>query len=215
MPWQKQEPIFILFEGGEGSGKTTQAHLLYGALKRLGRRVVYNDEPGSTDIGFKIRSVLLEAGRGELDPLTEFLLFEADRSLDFHLNIIPRLENGTDVVQDRCFGSTFAYQGYGRGLIKTHSSLMKMIDKASRRNRYPNIIFLLDGDPKKLLQRIDRRAKKRTSFEMGNLSFHNLIRKGFLAQARQDRKHWFVLDAFQPPHILHKKVFQKVAKLLK
>ncbi len=205
----------MLFEGGEGSGKTTQAHLLYGALKGMGRRVIYNDEPGSTDTGFKIRTVLLEAERNEIDPLTEFLLFEADRSLDFNLNIKPRLENGTDVIQDRCFGSTFAYQGYGRGLIKTHGLLMKAVDKASRKNLYPDVIFFLDGDPKKLLQRVEKRSKKKTSFEMEKLAFHNLLRKGFIAQARQDKKHWVILDALQQPHVLHEKILRRVSKILK
>ena len=63
MIWQKQKPIFVLFEGGEGSGKTTQAQLLYGALKRIGRRVIYNDEPGATAVGFKIRSIVKEVNK--------------------------------------------------------------------------------------------------------------------------------------------------------
>lgn len=213
MHWEKQKPIFVIFEGGEGSGKTTQTQLLYNALKRAGRRVIHNDEPGSTDIGFKIRTILFEADHGKIDPLTEFLLFEVDRSLDFSANIIPWLNNGVDVIQDRNFGSTFAYQGYGRGLIKTHANLMRSVDEAVRRNFYPHLIFLLDGEPKKLLKRISRH--KATPFEKESIPFHNLVRKGFLVQARADRKHWVVLNAFESPKVLHQKIWKKTLGLLK
>jgi dTMP kinase len=210
MSWRNQKPLFILFEGGEGSGKTTQAQFLFHKLKRIGRRVKYNDEPGSTDAGFKIRSILLEDSKDELDPLSEFLLFEGDRAIDFRINIIPALESGVDIIQDRNFGSTFAYQGYGRGLIKTQANLMKFVDKAARRGVFPDVIFLLDGDPKKLLRRI----KKSTSFEKENLDFHNLVRKGFLAQARADKKHWVVLDALKPVAALHDQIWKRVKKLI-
>jgi len=210
MPWRNQKPLFILFEGGEGSGKTTQATLLFHGLKRIGRRVKYNDEPGSTNAGFKIRTVLLEDSKGELDPFSEFLLFESDRAVDFRVNIIPALESGADVVQDRNFGSTFAYQGYGRGLIKTHAKLMKFVDKAARRGVFPDVIFLLDGDPKRLFRRI----KKITSYEKEKLAFHELVRKGFLAQARADRRRWVILDALKPTSVLHDQIWKRVEKLI-
>jgi|GEM_PF-2850201 len=210
MYWQKQNSIFILFEGGEGSGKTTQAQLLYGALKRIGRRVIYNDEPGSTKIGFKIRSIVMDADRGEVDPLTEFLLFEVDRSLDFEKNIIPSLEEGIDVVQDRNFGTTFAYQGYGRGLIKTEGNLMRLVDKAARRGVRPDLIFLLDADPRKSL----KRTKQNDTFEQETFVFHRLARQGFLTQAKADKKRWVILNASQPPEVLHQKVWEKVSTLL-
>lgn len=210
MPWQKQKPLFILFEGGEGSGKTTQTQILFQRLKRAGRQVKYNDEPGSTASGFKIRNLLLGAKPGELDGLSEFLLFEADRALDFNLNIIPLLEDGVDVVQDRNFGSTFAYQGYARGLIKKYGKLMKDVDRAARYGYYPDIIFFLDGDPKKLLKRI----KKATSFEKEKLEFHNAVRGGFLIQAKQDKKHWIVLDATKPIKVLEDEIWQRVSRLI-
>lgn len=210
MLWQKQKPIFVLFEGGEGSGKTTQAQLLYGALKRIGRRVIYNDEPGATAIGFKIRSIVKDASRNEMDSLSEFLLFEVDRSLDYLKNIKPALEDRIDVIQDRSFGTTFAYQGYGRGLIKTHGSLMKSVDEATRRNTYPDIVFLLDSDPRKSL----KRTKRNDVFEKERISFHELARKGFLAQARADKRRWVVLKSDQPPQTLHKKILAHVLKVI-
>ncbi|MBU6500291.1 MAG: dTMP kinase [Patescibacteria group bacterium] len=208
MPWQKQKPLFIVFEGGEGSGKTTQTTLLFQRLKRLGRQVKYNDEPGSTSAGFKIRNILL-GSQGELDPLSEFLLFESDRSLDYKQNIIPFLQGGFDIIQDRNFGSTFAYQGYGRGLIKTHEKIMKIVDETVRQKYYPDIIFLLDGNPAQLMRRI----KKATSFEKEKIAFHNLVRKGFLSQARADRKHWIILDATKSQQTLHEKIWQTVSGL--
>jgi len=209
MRWQKQKPIFALFEGGEGSGKTTQATLLFQKLKRIGRQARYNDEPGSTALGFKIRALLIEANK-EIDPLTEFLLFEADRNLDFRLNIAPALEDGFDVVQDRNFGSTFAYQGYARGLLKTHAKLMKDVDSSTRQNLLPDIIFLLDGDPKKLLKRI----KRETSFEKEKLDFHGAVRRGFLDQAMADKKRWVVLDATKPQDALQNIIWEKASRLL-
>jgi len=210
MRWQKQKSIFVVFEGGEGSGKTTQATLLFQKLKREGRQVKYNDEPGSTALGFKIRSLLVESDK-ELDPFTEFLLFEADRNLDFRLNIIPALEEGFDVVQDRNYGSTFAYQGYAKGLFKTHRKLMHSVDVAARRGVKPDIIFLLDGSPKKLLKRI----KRTTSFEKEKIGFHDAVRKGFLSQARADKKRWVVLDAAKPQNILQRAIWDKVSELMK
>ena len=211
MFWKKQKPIFILFEGGEGSGKTTQAQLLYGALKRAGRRVAYNDEPGATAIGFKIRSIVIDANRGDVDPLSEFLLFEVDRSLDFEQNIIPSLKQGIDIVQDRSFGTTFAYQGYGRGMIKTHKKFMQLVDETTRRKLYPDLIFLLDTDPKRAL----KKTKQNDVFEREKLAFHKRAREGFLAQAKADRKHWIILKASQPADVLHRKIWERVSKLLK
>jgi len=201
--------LFIVFDGIDGSGKTIQAMALVRRLRRAGRKAKYNDEPGSTAVGFKIRALLIK-GNKEVDPLTEFFLFEADRSLDYNLNILPFIRSGFDVVQDRNYGSTFAYQGYGRGLLKKHAVLMKSADLAARRGLKPDLIFLLDGDPRILLGRI----KKITSFEKEGLKFFNLARKGFLAQAKADKKRWVVLNALESPRILEKRIWQRISKLI-
>lgn len=107
---------FIAFEGGDGSGKTTQIKLLADALTALGHRVTVTREPGGTDIGEKLRALVLDHGNGEIDPHTEALIFAASRAAHAHQKIRPALENGQVVLCDRYIDSSAAYQGAGRGL---------------------------------------------------------------------------------------------------
>lgn len=210
MAWIKQKPIFVVFEGVEGAGKTTQTRLLYEKLKRNKRMVIYTDEPGATLKGFQIRSILLEKDDEELDPISEFLLFEADRAQHISQVITPSLKKGFDIVCDRFSPSTFAYQGYGRGLINKYSALMKKVDTLARNGVEPNLYVLLDLDPTKGLHRI---KGPRTRFEEEKLIFHNKVRKGFLEQARQNPQKWLIVDASKPINIIQEEIWQKVQKL--
>lgn len=107
---------FLVFEGGDGSGKTTQIKLLAEALSQAGHAVLVTREPGGTDIGEKLRALVLEHGNGEIDPHTEALIFAASRAAHAHQKIRPALERGEIVLCDRYIDSSAAYQGAGRGL---------------------------------------------------------------------------------------------------
>ena len=211
MAWVKQKPIFIVFEGVEGAGKTTQTRLLYEKLKRNKRMVIYTDEPGATLKGFQIRSILLEKDDEELDPISEFLLFEADRAQHVTQVIGPSLKKGFDIVCDRFSASTFAYQGYGRGLLSKFSMLMKKVDELARNGVKPDLYVLLDLSPEKGLNRI---KGPQTRFEKEKLIFHHKVRKGFLEQARQNPKKWLVINASKPPEVIQEEIWQEVQKRL-
>lgn len=207
----KQKPIFIVFEGVEGSGKTTQARLLYERLKRKRRAVIYTDEPGATLKGFQIRSILLEKDNEELNPIAEFFLFEADRAHHIQQVIRPNLEKGFDVICDRFSGSTFAYQGYGRGLAAKHLKEMQIADAFARQGVAPDLYILLDLDPSRGLRRI---KSSKTRFEEEKLEFHQKIRKGFLKQARENPKQWLVIDAAKSIDAIRDIIWARVEKLI-
>ena len=211
MAWVKQKPIFVVFEGVEGSGKTTQARLLYERLKRERRMVIYTDEPGATLKGFQIRSILLERADEDLDPVAEFLLFEADRAQHVAQVIKPNLKKGSDIVCDRFSPSTFAYQGHARGLEAKYLLQMQKIDALARDGITPDLYMLLDIDPVKSIRRI-KGAK--TRFEEEALSFHKKVRGGFLRLAKENPHRWFVVDASKSIAVVREQIWQRVEKLL-
>lgn len=212
MAWIKQKAIFIAFEGGEGAGKTTQARLLYEQLKRNRRMALYTDEPGATLKGFQIRSILLDRDEEPLDPIAEFFLFEADRAQHVAQIIKPALNKGSDIVCDRFSPSTFAYQGYGRGLNKRYLAEMKKVDAFARSAVEPDLYILLDIDPARGLRRI---KSSKTRFEEEEAAFHKRVREGFLLQAKNNTKQWFVIDAGQAQKTIQKQIWERVEKLIR
>jgi len=136
--------LFIVFEGGEGSGKSTQAGLLFRRLKQAGVEAELTYEPGGTQLGKKIRPALLR-NHQRLSPVAELLLFAASRAQLVSEVILPSLTAGKTVVCDRFTDSTLAYQGYGQGID------LKTIDKINRlatQGVKPDLTILLDMDPK-------------------------------------------------------------------
>lgn len=220
---QDKEGFFIAFEGGEGSGKSTQAQLLYDKLISKGWPALLTKEPGGDDGVCKdIRTVLLNPKyKGNFDPMAELLLFLADRAQ--HVNQVIRpalLDEGKIVVCDRYEASTYAYQINGRGVV-TSEDFRTLSLKVTSGHRggfsplRPNLTFWLDIDPKIGLQRnID--AKKRNRFEMEDISFHEKVRDGFVDYFNNaEKKNWKKLDATKPIEELHKEVMLKMADLLK
>ncbi len=168
---------FIVFEGGEGSGKTTQARLLYESLKKEGRDVLLTKEPGGDDGVCKdIRQLLLNPKyQGLMSSHAELLLFEADRAQHVHAVIRPALEQGKIVISDRFEASTGAYQCGGRGLKWPEFG---RINEFAAQELVPDFTFWIDIDPKIGLKR-NFDASKRDRFEMEDIEFHNRVRKGF------------------------------------
>lgn len=205
---------FIVFEGCEGSGKSTQVKLLVGRLEKVGRRVWPTKEPGGTPYGNKIRDLLLfEKPTGGIDPLTEFLLFEAGRAE--HMKVIQdQLKRGGIVVCDRFSSSTFAYQGYARGLFPDHKEFMESIDVHVRQGVRPGLIFLLDQDSVIGLKRKEDQ-KARNRFEEENLTFHQKVREGFLELARTDiSSKWKKIDASKNIEAIEKEIWEITKKHL-
>lgn len=167
----KMQKRFITFEGGEGSGKSTQSRMLYESLKAKGLRVLLTREPGGTDVGESIRAILLTK---DLGANTEILLNMASRAYHIETVIKPKLQEGFIVICDRFVDSTACYQGYATGqeikkIYDLHNMMFDIL---------PDITFLINTDPKEAVKRIEIRGEK-SRFDEKSLEFHNKIYEGF------------------------------------
>ncbi len=194
----------ISFEGGDGSGKTTQLQLLADYLAGKGRVCVRTREPGGTKLGQMIRRVLLEAGEEEISSQTELFLYLADRSHHVQQVICPALKNGALVLCDRFADSTLAYQGFGRGI---DVSLLRRLNQFATDGITPGLTFLLDCPVEVGLSRTgDRIARFEDRFERAEVEFHQKIRNGFLALAREEPQRICVLDAARAIRQVHEEI---------
>ena len=175
----------IAFEGGEGSGKSTQAALL---AERLG--AVLTREPGGTSLGEDLRRVVLHGP--DIDPRTETLVMLAARAQHMAEVVVPAQNNNRTVVCDRFSHSTLAYQGYGRGLDL--GDLRRMCSWATR-GIWPDLVVLLDVAPAVGRERIGLPADR---LESAGDDFHRRVYEGFLAMAKEDPKGWLVIDGTGP-----------------
>ena len=174
---------FIVFEGGEGSGKSTQAARL---AQRLG--AVLTREPGGTGIGLRLRSVVLDAHEQAPAARTEALLMAADRAQHVAEVVRPALEDGRDVVSDRYSGSTLAYQGHGRGLDVGE---LAWLSSWASEGLEPDLVLLLDVDQEVAA---GRRCRPRDRMEAAGDTFHQRVVAGYLALAAADPGRWVVVD---------------------
>ncbi len=190
--------MFITFEGIEGSGKTTQLKYIQTYFNNRGQECILTREPGGTEIGKKIRSILLDPASKNIFPVSELLLYMADRAQHVKELVIPALSAGKTVLCDRFFDATVVYQGYARGLdVKQIHQLHQWILEGLK----PDITLLLDLPPDIGLSRawaqIDNgnRDNAETRFEKENLAFHKLVRAGYLELARLEPQRFRVIDA--------------------
>ncbi len=198
--------VFITFEGIEGAGKSTISEMASRYVASKGLRVVGTYEPGDTAAGREIRTILLDPAHEGMHPLTELLLYFADRAEHVHRLIRPALDRGEVVLCDRFTDSTVAYQGFGRGLdLKT----LRDIDAVARDGVWPELTILLDIDARAGLKR-NSRAGKRDRLEMEDTGFHERVREGFLSIARSEPERVKVVDASRPVDA----VFAEVRELM-
>ncbi len=199
---------FIVFEGPEGAGKSTQIARLKAALERIGRRPLVTREPGGTQAGEAVRHVLLDPTL-EIAPLPEFLLYSAARSQHVLEVIEPALAQGRDVISDRFASASVAYQGYGRGL---DLRLVHDLNAKATGGLKPDRTLLLDLDAGQGLERVAARAA-RDRLESAGLDFHERTRAGFLEQASGDPT-WVVINAAQSEDAVAAEVWRAVQDLL-
>jgi dTMP kinase len=188
---------FVTFEGGDGSGKTTQILALEGYLAERGRACLLTREPGGTDLGKLLRQVLLQVGDQPIAPSTELFLYLADRAQHVSEIIAPAISAGKIVLCDRFTDSTLAYQGYGRGI---DLKLLRQINDVADHGVRPDMTFLLDCPVEEGLARTARRPVKagqpqEDRFERENIEFHKKVRAGFLNLARLEPARFRVIDA--------------------
>jgi dTMP kinase len=205
--------LFIVFEGGEGAGKSTQVKLLARALRRVGRDVVVTREPGATEVGARIRSLLLDAGHSPDDSLTpraEALLYAADRAHHVASVVRPGLARGAVVISDRYVDSSLAYQGAGRTLPVDDVS---WLSKWATGGLKPDLTVLLDIDPAVGLARVGRRGSA-DRLEGESTAFHERVRYAFLDLASADPHRYLVLDGNRSPQFIAAAVAERVGESL-
>ena len=200
---------FFTFEGGEGSGKTTQLAALRAVLQAEGRPVVETQDPGGTAIGREIRRLLLDPASRGMAPVAELFLYEASRAQLVAEVIRPAMAQGAIVLCDRFTDSTVAYQGYGRGLDLT---LIVRLNAAAAGGLCPDRTFLLDLDPAAGLARVQERPQDRMEAE--RLSFHQRVREGYRAVAAAEPARMVLLDAAMSAETLGERVRQEVLAVL-
>ncbi|MEX2237961.1 MAG: dTMP kinase [Dehalococcoidia bacterium] len=198
--------MFITFEGGEGSGKSTQASLLAAALESQGHSVTLTQEPRGTDFGLLVWELL---ARG-VAPASELFLFAAARAHHVRTVIRPALERGDIVVCDRFSDSTIAYQEYGRRLDR---ELVRRACRYAEGGVSPTLTFLLDVAPEEGLKRKDG-AVEDDAISAETLDFHRRVRAGYLELARDDPR-FHVLDGTKQTDELRETIAQTLVEALK
>ena len=184
--------MFITLEGPEGSGKSTQLRLLTTFLREHGFNVVATREPGGTPIGDEIRGILHHVDNTAMSPIAEVLLYAASRAQLVSEIIRPALVAGKLVICDRYIDSTFAYQGYGRGLDQ---DMLKALTSIATGDLWPDLTLLLDVEVSTGLARRLSEGEEMNRLDLEESAFHERVRRGYhrLAQSHPDR--WEVVDA--------------------
>ncbi|RAZ31443.1 dTMP kinase [Microbacterium sp. SMR1] len=203
--------LWITLEGGDGSGKTTQATALEAWLRESGREVVRTREPGGSDVGVLIRDIVLHH-RGDIAPRAEALLYAADRAHHVATVVRPALDRGAVVVQDRYLDSSVAYQGAGRVL---DAGEVRDLSLWATDGALPDITVLLDLDPAAARARLDADDKPFDRLEAEKADFHERVRTAFLGLAAAEPERFLVLDASRPPVDLSVEIRARVERSLR
>jgi dTMP kinase len=237
--------IFIVLEGGEGCGKSTQARLLYQRLQQEGYPALLLHEPGGTPMGDQVRRLLMaQQGKATVSPLAELLLFSAARAELVQKVLRPALTEGRVVVCDRYTPSTVAYQGYGRGIpLET----IDQVDRLSTGGLEPDLVVLLDMKPDEGLRRVRAQLplpsfryelgqslptlgqsrprlgqplpredqEGHQRFEEESLAFHMKVRHGYLEQARAAPERWLRVKGTLPQERLAEVIWKRVEHLVR
>jgi dTMP kinase len=202
------EGLFIVFEGGEGAGKSTQVRRLADSLAAIGHDVVVTFEPGATSTGARLREILLDRETTGLAPMAEALLYAADRAQHVASVIRPALSRGAVVISDRYVDSSIAYQAGGRGLPESDVRRLSTVATGGLR---PDLAVLLDLPPEVGLSRLTTPADR---IETETLQFHQRVRRTFLDLASQSRSRYLVVDAATSADRIHEVVTARVLQLL-
>ena len=196
---------FIVFEGGDGAGKSTQVALLREALERAGRQVTVTRQPGGTPLGQQIRDLVLHGDH--VAPRAEALLFAADKAHHVETLVRPALQRGEVVISDRYTDSSVAYQGAGRelGAQGVHDLNMWAVE-----DLVPDLTVVVDISAEEGRR---RRGAVHDRLESEEDAFHEAIRQHFLAMARGNPERYLVVDGTLPPEQIHAEVMNRLEKL--
>jgi dTMP kinase len=199
---------FITLEGPEGAGKTTQLKLLSKWLEEQNIEHVITRDPGGTALGKPIRRILLNSD-APVHPVTELLLYEADRAQNVSEIILPNLNEGKVVFCDRYIDSTIAYQGYGRDIDR---KLIDLLNEIATQGLRPQCTILFDIESSAGLARLHPSGHDRLEREA--IEFHQKVRNGYLELAKQDPKRWRIIDAAGPMSVVQEDLRRIVGEAL-
>jgi len=197
---------WIVLEGGEGSGKSTQAALLASSIG-----AVLTREPGGTGIGSQIRGVLLSSEGVPMSHRTEALLMAADRAEHVATVVGPALDRGEHVVSDRSVWSSLAYQGYGRGL---DLDWLRSLSEWAMGGRWPDLAVLVDVIAETARSRLAARGGRPDRLESEHTAFHDRVREGFAALAAGEPERWVIVDGAGSPDVVAARVMAGVSARL-
>jgi dTMP kinase len=202
--------MLITFEGLDYSGKSTQVQLLADRLTLQDHRVLVLREPGGTDIGEKIRKMLLDKNNEGMTDASELFLFSASRSQLIQEVVRPALDAGMVVICDRYYDSTTAYQGFGRGISL---DVIHAINQYATGGLVPDVTFFLDIPIREIEKRMNSAKTKKDRMESSGIEFYERVRNGFL-QIAQSESRWCVIDGMKPIDDLHELILQHVTDAL-
>jgi dTMP kinase len=198
--------VFIAFEGGEGSGKSTQSRLLKKWLEEEGEEVLLSREPGGTEMGKDLRRILLDHSTGDISPRAEALLYAADRAHHVFSKIRPALDRGEVVITDRYFDSSIAYQGAGRVLV---SGEVARISRWATESLFPTLTILIDQPAEIGLSRL----KSKDRLEIEPIDFHERIRQEYLQLTLLDPERYLVVDGRKTIEEIHSEIIARVGEI--
>lgn len=201
--------FFISFEGVDGSGKTTQANMLSAHLLQSNYEVVTTHEPGGTRIGEMIRRILLDPKLEEMEPLTEAILYAADRAQHAAEVIRPALQSSKVVICDRYIDSSLAYQGVARGLGLEG---IRNLNEWATNDLYPNLTILIKVPFETSLKRLPYGELDR--MEMQSSSFHAAVQDAYLTLAKFFSQRVLVINGEEKPEVIHHHIMEEVDKHL-
>lgn len=203
--------MFITFEGPDGSGKTTQIRRLIPVLQEKGFDIVHTREPGGTDIGDQIRSIIMNMKNKSMHPRAEILLFCASRAQLVEELVRPSLSEGKLVLCDRYADSTMAYQGYGHGLDR---DVLSQLLHFATGGLKPDLTLLFDISAEAGLRRRLTNHEEWNRMDDYALQFHERVRSGYLAMAAAEPERWAVIDADRTPDEIHREVVSVIIEKL-
>ncbi len=201
------DPLFVTFEGIDGSGKSTQVDMLRDSLRDAGYEVAVFREPGATAIGERVRKILLDADHSEMAPATELFLYAAARAQLTEEAIKPALDENDVVICDRYLDSTTVYQGYGRGI---DISLVEQVNQLATGSLRPHLTFVLDID----IRVGDTRGATEDRLERETAGFKERLREGYRRLAEEESSRVILIDGTRPPRDIANEVWRRVAERL-
>lgn len=201
---------FVTFEGVEGCGKSTQLALAAARLRERGHRVLETREPGGTELGKRLRAILMDPGETRLDGVAEWLLIEADRRVHVREVLAPAVASGGFVLCDRFSDSTEAYQQAGRGV---DAQAVRLVDGLARGALAPDLTLLYDLEPETGLARARQRDGGRVGrFEAAGLPFHRAVRAAYLEIARREPTRVVVVSADRDAAAIFEETWQRLGE---